>query len=238
MIISSIPSIIFGFLFGEFLGNLGEMMGWIQPVYLLGISWNRAKAIIPMLILAISVGVAHFFLGLFRGMRNAIILKSRMHFAERTGMILMISGIIVLLVTFAGVVPESTVYVAVILMLIGLPLILYGAGAFGTIEVMCTVGNILSYPRLMAFGIAIIGIIVAVLLHTLNVVLAMFSPSIHSIRLHLVEFSRSSTRAGVWRTSRLPGLRERRKGSEGGGQKGIPPLLFRNGVTSAFPVSD
>lgn len=39
-----------------------------------------------------------------------------------------------------------------------------------------------------AFGIAIIGIIVGVLLHALNVALAMFSPSIHSIRLHLVEF--------------------------------------------------
>jgi V/A-type H+-transporting ATPase subunit I len=73
-------------------------------------------------------------------------------------------------------------------------------------EVMGTVGNILSYARLMAigmasvilaivanemagaFGIAIIGITMAVLLHGLNVVLAMFSPSIHSIRLHLVEF--------------------------------------------------
>jgi V/A-type H+/Na+-transporting ATPase subunit I len=68
------------------------------------------------------------------------------------------------------------------------------------------VGNILSYVRLMAigmasvilalvanelagaFGIAIVGIVVAVLLHSLNIVLAMFSPSIHSIRLHLVEF--------------------------------------------------
>jgi len=73
-------------------------------------------------------------------------------------------------------------------------------------EVMGTVGNILSYARLMAigmasvilaivanemagaFGIAIIGILMAVLLHGLNIVLAMFSPSIHSIRLHLVEF--------------------------------------------------
>jgi V/A-type H+/Na+-transporting ATPase subunit I len=39
-----------------------------------------------------------------------------------------------------------------------------------------------------AFEIALIGIVVAVLLHTLNVALAIFSPSIHSIRLHLVEF--------------------------------------------------
>ena len=92
------------------------------------------------------------------------------------------------------------------LLIIGFPLIIYGAGAFGAMEVMGTVGNILSYARLMAigmasvilaivanemagaFGIAIIGIIMAVLLHALNIVLAMFSPSIHSIRLHLVEF--------------------------------------------------
>jgi V/A-type H+-transporting ATPase subunit I len=97
-------------------------------------------------------------------------------------------------------------YAAAALMVAGLPLILYGAGAFGAIEVMSTVGNILSYARLMAIGmasvilaivanelagaigIAVVGIIVAVMLHTLNIALAMFSPSIHSIRLHLVEF--------------------------------------------------
>jgi V/A-type H+-transporting ATPase subunit I len=39
-----------------------------------------------------------------------------------------------------------------------------------------------------AFQFAIIGIIVAVLLHALNIVLAMFSPSIHAMRLHIVEF--------------------------------------------------
>ena len=108
-------------------------------------------------------------------------------------MILMISGIIVLLVILAGVVPESTAYLAAALMIIGLPLIIYGAGAFGTIEVMSTMGNILSYARLMAIGMAsvilamvanrlggsmevlIVGIIIAVLLHTLNIILAMFS---------------------------------------------------------------
>jgi V/A-type H+-transporting ATPase subunit I len=33
-----------------------------------------------------------------------------------------------------------------------------------------------------------VGILIAVLLHALNIALAMFSPSIHSMRLHLVEF--------------------------------------------------
>jgi V/A-type H+-transporting ATPase subunit I len=206
LIISSVPTIIFGYLFGEIFGNFGEHMGWIEPVHLLGISWNRAEAIIPMLILAIAIGVIHVFLGLTIGMRNAYITKSRKHFAERSGMMLAISGIILLLVTAAGALPAIGTYTGAAILVIGFCLIIYGAGAFGAMEVMGTVGNILSYARLMAigmasvilaivanemagaFGIAIIGIIMAVLLHGLNIVLAMFSPSIHSIRLHLVEF--------------------------------------------------
>ena len=206
LIISSIPTIVFGYLFGEFFGNFGEQLGWIEPVHLLGISWNRSEAIVPMLILAISVGVIHVFLGLTIGMRNAIITKSKKHLAERSGMLLAITAIIILLATLAGTLPAGAIYLGAGLIIIGLCLLVYGAGAFGAMEVMGTVGNILSYARLMAigmasvilalvanqlagaFGIAIVGIIVAVLLHALNVVLAMFSPSIHSIRLHLVEF--------------------------------------------------
>jgi len=206
LIISSIPAIIFGFLFGEFFGDLGENLGWLHPVQLLGITWNRVDAMIPMLILAITIGIIHVFLGLFIGIRNAIITKKRKHLYEKTGMLLMITAIIVLVAMLAKVVPAFSVYPAVVLIVVALPLILMGAGVFGTIEVMSTVGNILSYSRLMAIGMAsvilamvanrlsgafafaIIGIIVALLLHALNVALAMFSPSIHAVRLHLVEF--------------------------------------------------
>ncbi|WP_321505542.1 V-type ATP synthase subunit I [uncultured Methanoregula sp.] len=206
LIISSIPTIFFGYLFGEFFGDLGETMGWIHPVNFLGITWNRVDAMIPMLIFAIAIGVLHVFLGLIIGIRNALILKKKKHLLEKTGMLLVITGILVLVGVLAGVVPEVAIYPVVVIMVVGLPMILLGAGVFGTIEVMSTVGNILSYARLMAIGmasvilamvanrlggafeIAIIGIIVAVLLHALNLVLAMFSPSIHSVRLHLVEF--------------------------------------------------
>ena len=206
LIISSIPAIFFGFLFGEFFGDLGEKMGWIAPVHVLGITWNRVDAMIPMLMVAITLGVIHVFLGLFIGIRNAIITKKRRHLYEKTGMLLMITGIVVLVAMLAKAVPSFALYPALILMIIGLPLILLGAGVFGTIEVMSTVGNILSYARLMAIGMAsvilamvanrlggafafaVIGIIVALLLHALNVILAMFSPSIHAVRLHLVEF--------------------------------------------------
>ena len=206
LILSSIPTIIFGWFFGEFFGEFGEMMGWLHPFTLLGITWNRVEAMIPMLILVISIGVLHVFLGLVMGMRNAIILKSRKHLSEKAGMLLMLMGIILLMTMLAGVVPVTGIYPTIALMVVALPLILCGAGIFGTIEVMSSVGNILSYARLMAIGMAsvilaivanqlggafsipIIGIMVALLLHALNIVLAMFSPSIHAMRLHIVEF--------------------------------------------------
>jgi V/A-type H+-transporting ATPase subunit I len=206
LVISSIPAIMFGFFFGEFFGDFGERMGWIAPVHFLGITWNRVDAMIPLLIIAITIGIIHVFLGLFIGIRNAIITKKRKHLYEKIGMLLMMTAIIVLVAMLAKVVPSYSVYPVVALIFVGLPLLLIGAGVFGTIEMMSTVGNILSYSRLMAIGMAsvilamvanrlsgafafaIIGIIVALLLHALNVVLAMFSPSIHAVRLHLVEF--------------------------------------------------
>ncbi|WP_300220355.1 V-type ATP synthase subunit I [Methanoregula sp.] len=206
LIISSIPAIFFGYLFGEFFGDFGEHMGWFHPVHFLDITWNRVDAMIPMLVLAILLGVIHVLLGLVIGIRNAVITKKKKHLYEKCGMFLMIVALIVLVTTLAGFLPEVAMYPGIALVIVALPLILLGAGIFGTIEVMSTVGNILSYARLMAIGmasvilamvanrlggafeIAIIGIIVALLLHALNVVLAMFSPSIHSMRLHLVEF--------------------------------------------------
>jgi len=94
----------------------------------------------------------------------------------------------------------------VVLMIISVPLIIYGGGFFGVFEIISTVGNILSYARIMAIGmasvvlalvanrlggmmdVALLGFLIAALLHILNIALAMFSPFLHSFRLHVVEF--------------------------------------------------
>jgi V/A-type H+-transporting ATPase subunit I len=206
LIISSVPTIIFGFLFGEFFGDFGEIMGWIHPVHFLGVTWNRLEAIIPMLIFAIALGVIHIFLGLIIGIINEITRKNKKHISEKFGMLLALSGLIAILALSLELTPAWTFYPTIVMIIAALVLIIYGAGAMGPMEIMSTVGNILSYARLMAIGLAsvilafvanklggeievlAVGILVAVLLHALNIVLAMFSPSIHSVRLHLVEF--------------------------------------------------
>lgn len=207
LIISSIPTIIFGFMYGEFFGDFGEKMGWIHPVHLLGITWNRLDAMIPMLGLAIAVGVFHVFLGLSLGIVNALAKKSKKHAIEKAGMIVVISGLLLVIGAAANMVPEILLKPGIVLILIALPLIIYGGGSRGTFEIMTTVGSILSYARIMAIGmasvilamvanelggmmeVAIVGFVVAAMLHALNIILAMFSPFLHSFRLHVVEFN-------------------------------------------------
>ncbi|HOJ97771.1 MAG TPA: V-type ATPase 116kDa subunit family protein, partial [Methanospirillum sp.] len=206
LMISSIPTIVFGYIYGEFFGDLGEHMGWIHPLTIFGITWNRIEAIIPLLILTIGIGVFHVFLGLSLGILNAYRHHKTKHIIEKAGMLGLVTGILLLIGSYAGHVPESLLFAVVILMLISIAGLLYGGGSRGVIEVMGTIGNIMSYARLMAIGLAsvilalvanrlshelgilILGVIVAILLHTLNIFLAMFSPSIHSLRLHVVEF--------------------------------------------------
>jgi V/A-type H+-transporting ATPase subunit I len=207
LIISSIPSIFFGFIFGEFFGNFGETMGWIHPLTIAGITWNRVEAIVPMLILAIAIGVFHIFLGLSLGILNALAKKSKKHAIEKAGMIIVITGLLLVVGGAAKIVPDILLQLGVVLMIIAVPLIIYGGGFFGVFEIISTVGNILSYARIMAIGmasvilalvanklggmmdVAVLGFLIAALLHILNIALAMFSPFLHSFRLHVVEFN-------------------------------------------------
>ncbi|MCQ8894521.1 MAG: V-type ATP synthase subunit I [Methanolinea sp.] len=206
MIISSFPTIFFGFLFGEFFGDFGEKIGLTHPVMFLGVTWNRVEAMIPLLVLAIAIGVIHVFVGLSIGILNAYARHHKKHLCEKAGMMGVVAGIILLLASLTGVLPSFMMIGAAVILVAFLPLLVYGGGTMGVIEVMSTIGNILSYARIMAIGMAsvilamvanelggavgalVVGIVIAALLHALNIILAMFSPSLHSVRLHIVEF--------------------------------------------------
>ena len=98
---------------------------------------------------------------------------------------------------------------AIALAIVGLVLLIASGGLMGLLmgplEVMGTIGNVLSYLRIAAIGLASvylarvanelgaagplwIGLIVATLFHALNLVLGVFSPTIQALRLHYVEF--------------------------------------------------
>ena len=75
----------------------------------------------------------------------------------------------------------------------------------GPLELLGTIGNVLSYLRIAAIGLASVylarvanelgaaapiwlGILIAALFHALNLALGTFSPTIQALRLHYVEF--------------------------------------------------
>ena len=206
LIICFIPTMFFGYLYGEFFGNLGQMMGWIEPVTINGLTLDRINIIVPLLIFTVAIGVFHVFFGLSLGVVNARRRSNKKLVCTRAGMMLTLASIIVILLAIVAVIPSVLVAPGIVLLVIGLPLVMYGGGIAGAIEVMSAFTNVLSYARLMAIGIAsvilalvantlgssmgivLVGVLIAVLLHGLNVVLCMFSPSLQSLRLHIVEF--------------------------------------------------
>jgi V/A-type H+-transporting ATPase subunit I len=117
-----------------------------------------------------------------------------------------IASLIVCLASAASFIPGIAMWAGIALLLVSVPLVFYGGGVFGTIELISAVGNIMSYARLMAIGmasvvlaivanqfagalgIAAVGIAAALMLHLINLAMGMFSPSIHALRLHMVEF--------------------------------------------------
>ncbi|KUG19921.1 v-type atp synthase subunit i [hydrocarbon metagenome] len=215
MIIASFPTIIFGFIFGEFFGDLGERMGWLHPLEIMGITWHRIDAMVPMLVLAIAIGVVHILLGLVLGIVNERtkmrcekhVCACRKHICEKVGMIVVIFSLLILIGAATRMLPGTLMYPGAAMMIVALALIIYGGGFIGSLEVISLVGNILSYARIMAIGtasvilalvanelggtmeVALIGILIAAIIHALNITLKMFIASLHSFRLHIVEFS-------------------------------------------------
>ena len=94
------------------------------------------------------------------------------------------------------------------------PVLLVTGGLMAPLEVLKTFGNIVSYARIMAIGLTSVllayvanhlagtigsiwvGVLVAVLLHAFNILLGVFAPTIHSLRLHYVEFLSKFTAPG------------------------------------------
>jgi V/A-type H+/Na+-transporting ATPase subunit I len=207
--------IVFGFVYGEFFGNLlGEKyLNLIRTLSIgpLHLPFPRVESVTIFMIIAIGVGVVQILLGLAFGVVNAVRTKSKHHLYERGGLLVFIVAILLTVaIGFAtnmfgnwGVVGQI---VFAIVAFAGFIFAVRGGGVMGVVESVLTWSHMASYIRIMAVGLAGaifadavnrivsettnigLAIVIGVLLHGLNFVIAAFSPTIHALRLNFLEF--------------------------------------------------
>jgi len=193
-------TIIAGLLFGEFFGDLGHRWFGLAPL-----AFDRGEALIPFLLLAIAIGGVHIVLGLILGVISAARGHPR-HAVGRGAAAVAVILIALVLLAAVDVLPRSFFTPGVIGLLIAFPVLIFAEGIVAPIELLSTLGNILSYARIMALGIAsvmlavvanrmvgvigsaAVGVMFALLFHLVNFAIGLFSPTIHALRLHYVEF--------------------------------------------------
>ncbi len=206
--------IIFGFLYGEAFGTLGAQFG----MHAIWLDRTNADQVDDLLLFAIAVGAVHVTLGLVLGVWESIRERSKSLLLERGGMLIGLIGLFLIVAVAVKWLPSGFMTPGVAVMLVGIVLLGASLGwlgiLMGPIEFIGLIGNILSYLRIAAiglasvylarvanelagsFGVVIVGIIIAVLIHALNLTLGAFSPTIHSLRLHYVEFFRKFYEGG------------------------------------------
>ncbi len=204
LMIGSAWSILFGLLFGEFFGTLGEEIG-LHPLW-----FDRGHEVESLFLLTLGIGVGHIVLGLGLGVWEAARHHNRHDFIEKVAMLISLAALFLLVAILAGYLPDFFFTPAIVLLLVGLAILIYSIGSLGfflgPLELVGLVGNILSYLRIAAIGLAsvylamvanalagfvgnlLVGLLIAVLFHALNIALGAFSPTIQSLRLHYVEF--------------------------------------------------
>jgi V/A-type H+-transporting ATPase subunit I len=182
--------------------------------------FDRASAdhVTGLLLMTLAVGAVHITLGLILGVFEAIKDKSRSHLFERGGMLVGLMSLFLIVGILTNILPEGFMTPAIAGLILGIVLLSVSLGwlgiIMGPIEFIGLIGNVLSYLRIAAIGLAsvylakvandmagmvgnlILGTILAVLIHALNFVLGAFSPTIHSLRLHYVEFFRKFYEGG------------------------------------------
>jgi len=194
-----ISTTVFGIIYAEFFGDIPDRLG-IPAIF------HRAHYTTQLLALAVMIGLVHIVTSLVIAIREGYAHGHRKHAEEKLALLL---GLCALLMAAGGGsagVPMSG-YLGLGLFVAAVVFFFRSMGAMapmGIIEIIGISANVLSYGRLMALGVAgiafadianglpgslgIVGVLMALGVHLFNFSLSVFSPTIHSLRLNVVEF--------------------------------------------------
>jgi V/A-type H+/Na+-transporting ATPase subunit I len=206
---------VFGLLFGELFGEAGRHLFGLYPLWRERFTitpGESTKALLGYLIIAVGVGVFQVLLGLVLGIINARRTRNRSMALENAARIAGLAVLFFFVGRLAKVLPPVFTSLGWIAVLVFLVLLIYQTvkhpshGILIPIEILSTLGNILSYARIMAIGMAsvvlsllasmlgglmgniVLAALIVILVHALNLVLGIMDPTIQGLRLHYVEF--------------------------------------------------
>jgi V/A-type H+-transporting ATPase subunit I len=196
----SVSATFFGLLFGEALGELGAGVG-LHPILL-----DRRRGFMTFLRLALAVGALHVGAGMALGLATALRCGHRRDAVARAAKLLLLGAVVLAALALDGLVARSALGPALLAALGLLTVALVAQGPLAALDFVLGLGNVLSYARLMALGLASVmlaevanlvggtlqpraaGIALGVLLHVVNFTLGLISPTVAALRLHYVEF--------------------------------------------------
>lgn len=202
LLVSSIVTIVSGFMFGSFFGNL---FPWFTPMWM-----DPVKDPMPLLMIALGLGLVHLNIGMIFGFMQNISNKAyRKAVGEQGGWMVLEIGFILLALKAMGF--GDGVYLGGFFTLSGIALLVWMNGPQQLLGLSGFIGNWVSYARIMALGLAtgsvamafnllsgmggdlpyvgvLLGPILLVFTQLLNFMMNVLGSFIHSLRLHFVEF--------------------------------------------------
>jgi V/A-type H+-transporting ATPase subunit I len=196
----SASAIVFGLLFGEALGELGTHLG-LHPLLL-----DRRRAFLSLLGLACAAGGLHLGVGMWLGCASALRAGRLREAAARASKLLLLVALAVAAGALAGLLQRAALLPALVVGAGLAAAALLAEGPLAVLDVVLALGNVLSYARLMALGLAsvmlaevanrvaqtlqpaVAGLALGILLHAVNFTLGLISPTVAALRLQYVEF--------------------------------------------------
>jgi V/A-type H+-transporting ATPase subunit I len=201
LLISASYAVLFGIIFGEFFGEAGAGMLHLHPL-----GMERSRAIMPMLIFSVTVGVVHVLLGMVLGLITSLRRHEHGEAMTRFASIGLIACLAAIFISIVHPSPWLLTRPILIVAAVLVPFLFLAGGFLAPLELLRYIGNIISYARIMAIGLSsvllanaanhlaglsgdlILGTVTAIVLHAVAIVLGAFAPAIHGLRLHFVEF--------------------------------------------------